>query len=355
MRSYLYYGPRDIRLKDVIIPDLLDGEVLVKVIYAATGGTDLKTFQRGHPKIIKNIPSSFGYEFVGVIESIDSSVTAFQQGDYVIAANTAPCYECFFCKKAEYSLCENLEFLNGAFAEYIKIPKNIVKHNLYKVFKEDDENDHSLNKLEELCLTQTLAVALHGFKRSYIKDDDKVIVYGLGPIGQTFIKLIKFFTRAEIYAVARSQHKLDLAKENGADFLVDINNLSDEEIKAKLKKLLPYGADVVIEAVGKPEAWQLCLSLVRKGGLINYFGGCTQGTSIQVDTFRLHYEEIRLIGVFHHSPEYIKAALELISNDKISMKNLISKKFNLSDLPKALALHEAGSVFKTLIYPSRHC
>jgi L-iditol 2-dehydrogenase len=342
MRSYLYYGPRDIRLEDVIIPDLLDGEVLVKVIYAATGGTDLKTFQRGHPKIIKNIPSSFGYEFVGVIESVDSSVAGFQQGDYVVAANTAPCYECFFCKKAEYSLCENLEFLNGAFAEYIKIPKNIVKHNLHKVSRFD--------KLEELSLTQTLAVALHGFKRSYIKDDDKLIVYGLGPIGQTFIKLIRFFTKAEIYAVARSQHKLDLAKENGADFLVDIKNLSDEEIKVKLKSLLPYGADVVIEAVGKPEAWQLCLSLVRKGGLINYFGGCVQGTSIQVDTFRLHYDEIRLIGVFHHSPEYIKAALELISSDKISMKNLISQKFSLSDLPKALALHEDGSVFKTLIY-----
>lgn len=342
MRSYLYYGPRDIRLEDVIIPDLLDGEVLVKVIYAATGGTDLKTFQRGHPKIIKNIPSSFGYEFVGVIESVDSFVTGFQQGDYVVAANTAPCYECFFCKKSEYSLCENLEFLNGAFAEYIKIPKNIVKHNLYKVSRFD--------KLKELCLTQTLAVTLHGFKRSYIKDSDRVIVYGLGPIGQTFIKLIKFFTKAEIYAVARSQHKLDLAKDNGADFLIDVNNLSDEEIKAKIKNLLPYGADVVIEAVGKPEAWQLCLSLVRKGGLINYFGGCTKGTSIQVDTFRLHYDEIKLIGVFHHSPEYIKAALELISSDKISMKNLISEQFNLTDLPKALALHEEGSVFKTLIY-----
>ncbi len=342
MRSYLYYGPRDIRLEDVIIPDLLDGEVLVKVIYAATGGTDLKTFQRGHPKIIKNIPSSFGYEFVGIIESVDSFVTGFQQGDYVVAANTAPCYECFFCKKLEYSLCENLEFLNGAFAEYIKIPKNIVKHNLYKVSRFD--------KLKELCLTQTLAVTLHGFKRSYIKDSDRVIVYGLGPIGQTFIKLIKFFTKAEIYAVARSQHKLDLAKDNGADFLIDVNNLSDEEIKAKIKNLLPYGADVVIEAVGKPEAWQLCLSLVRKGGLINYFGGCTKGTSIQVDTFRLHYDEIKLIGVFHHSPEYIKAALELISSDKISMKNLISEQFNLTDLPKALALHEEGSVLKTLIY-----
>ena len=343
MRSYLYYGPRDIRLEAVLIPDLLEGEVLVKILYAATGGTDLKTFQRGHPKIIKNIPSSFGYEFVGIIEALDSSVVGFRQGDYVVAANTAPCYECFFCKKAEYSLCENLEFLNGAFAEYIKIPKNIVKHNLYQVSR--------LDKLEELCLTQTLAVALHGFQRSCIKDDDKVIVYGLGPIGQTFIKLIKFFTKAKVYAVARSQHKLDLAKENGADSLVDINNLPDDEIKMKFKNLLPYGGDVVIEAVGKPEAWQLCLSLVRKGGLINYFGGCTKGTSIQVDTFRLHYDEIKLLGVFHHSPEYMKAALELISSDKISMKNLISEKLSLSDLPKSLSLHEEGKVFKTLIYP----
>ena len=341
MRSYLYYGPRDIRLEKQSIPIPAEGEILIKNFYAVTGGTDLKTFLRGHPKIIKEIPSAFGYEFIGEVYDKHSSVQNFNIGDYVVPANTAPCFKCFFCEKEEYSLCESLDFLNGAFSEYVLIPARIVKHNLYKV--------SNLCKLKELTLTQTLAVALHGFKRSLIKDEDKVIVYGLGPIGQTFIKLIKHFTKATVYAYARSEWKLKLAKENGADYLVNINNLNKEKIVNLSRPLLSYGADIVIEAVGKTDAWETCLELVRKGGLINYFGGCPKGTSISVDTFKLHYDEIKLMGVFHHSPEYMKEAFNLISSDTISMRNLISETFLLSDLEKALKLHEEGKVLKTLI------
>jgi len=341
MRSYLYYGPQDIRLEEQSIPIPQEGEILVKNLYAVTGGTDLKTFLRGHPKIIKEIPSAFGYEFIAEVYDKHCSVKDFNIGDYVVPANTVPCFNCYFCNKKEYSLCENLDFLNGAFSEYVLLPARIVKHNLYKV--------SNLCKLKELTLTQTLAVALHGFKRSLIKDTDKVIVYGLGPIGQTFIKLIKYFTKATVYAYARSEWKLNLAKENGADELININNLSKNEIIDLSSSLLKYGADVVIEAVGKTDAWEICLDLVRKGGLINYFGGCPKGTSISVDTFRLHYDEVKLMGVFHHSPEYMKEAFELISSNTISMRNLISETFLLDDLKKALELHEEGKVLKTLI------
>lgn len=344
MRTYLYYGPRDIRLENIAIPEIQNGEILVKVICAATGGTDLKTFQRGHPRIIKTIPSAFGYEFIGSIEKVSSSIGDFSVGDLVVAANTAPCEECFFCKKKEFSLCENLEFLNGSFAQYIKIPAAIVAKNLYKVT--------NLDKVEELCLTQTLAVALHGFKRSNIKDEDAVVVYGLGPIGQTFIKLIKAFTKAKVYALARSPLKLSLAKDNGADFVINIKDKSALEIEKDIRSLLPHGADVVIEAVGKPEAWQVCLGLVRKGGLINYFGGCPKDTYITVDTYRLHYDEIRLMGVFHHTPEYIREAISLITNEIVSMRNLISERLTLEQLEDALKLHEENKVFKTLIYPN---
>ncbi|MCH2227202.1 MAG: zinc-binding dehydrogenase [Candidatus Caenarcaniphilales bacterium] len=341
MKSILFYGPEDIRYEEIAKPEPKNGEVLVKIIYAATGGTDLKTYLRGHPRIIKEIPSRFGYELIGEIEEIGMDVEGFRRGDIVVPANTAPCFKCFFCKKEEYSLCKNLEFLNGSFSEYIIIPAKIVKHNLYKVEERQD--------LDSLCMTQTLAVALHGFERSKIKDKDVVVIYGLGAIGQCFIKLCKAFRDCEVIALGRSEHKLKLAQENGADKSINISGLNGKEIEQTLKKEHKYGADVVIEAVGKEEAWQNCINLVRAGGLINYFGGCTKGSSINLDTYRVHYEEIKIIGVFHHSPYFIQKAFELIASKQIDMKNLISEELRLKDLKVALEKHRQGQVFKILI------
>ena len=129
MKAVLYYGPQDIRYENTMIKPLEKGEILVKIAAALTCGTDVKTYRRGHPVLIKNIPSGFGHEFSGTVEKVADDVTNFKPGDRVVAANSAPCGECFFCKREEYNLCENLDLLNGAYAEYIVIPERIVKKN----------------------------------------------------------------------------------------------------------------------------------------------------------------------------------------------------------------------------------
>jgi L-iditol 2-dehydrogenase len=330
LKAALFYGPKDIRIQEIEPPTLEKGEILVKVEVALTGGTDLKTYLQGHPKIIKKIPSLFGYEFSGLISSLGPEVpVSWKIGDRVVSANTAPCFDCFFCKKEEYSLCENLEFLNGSFAEFIKVPAYIVQHNLYKI-------PDTLSFMEAASV-QTLAVALHGFRRSEIKANDFLLVYGLGPIGQCFIKLAKFyFPQLKIIALGRSKSKLALAEENGAKFFINVENKSIKEIEEELLCISPYKADIVIEAVGKPETWSNALKLVRSGGLVNFFGGCPKGTEISLDTYQTHYQELRTIGVFHHSPSFMKEAFGLISTRKIDMKNLITEEMKLEDLEKAL-------------------
>ena len=129
MKAVLYYGPQDIRYENTMIKPLNKGEILVKVEAALTCGTDVKTFRRGHPVLIKNIPSGFGHEFSGIVEKISEGVENVKVGDRVVCANSAPCGECFYCKREEYNLCENLDLLNGAYAEYIVIPERIVKKN----------------------------------------------------------------------------------------------------------------------------------------------------------------------------------------------------------------------------------
>ncbi len=347
MKSFLYYGPHDIRLEEIPTPELKAGEVLVKVEAALTGGTDTKTYLRGHPRIIKETPSAFGYEFSGTVA--ESTLAEFQVGDRVVAANTAPCHSCYFCKKHEYELCENLEFLNGSFAEYIKIPANIAKYNLYKF---PDSLDY-----KNAAALQTLAASLHGFYKTEINPGNSVIIYGLGAIGQCLIKLCKrLVPDAMVIAIGRSQTKLALAKANGADHVM--NSLKFEirgsrQSNPMCRELvaigLPYGADRVIEAVGKPEAWTEALSLVRPGGTVNFFGGCAKGTIIELDTYQVHYSQTKLLGTFHHSPKYIQEALYLLTSKQIDMSDLISHEMPLSDLEKALEMMLSGEAMKVLI------
>lgn len=129
MKAVLFYGPQDIRYEETMIKPLSKGEILVKIEAALTCGTDVKTFRRGHPVLIKSIPSGFGHEFSGTVAKVADGVENVKVGDRVVCANSAPCGECFYCKREEYNLCENLDLLNGAYAEYIVVPERIVKKN----------------------------------------------------------------------------------------------------------------------------------------------------------------------------------------------------------------------------------
>lgn len=342
MRACLFYGPEDLRYEEISEETLRPGEVRVNIKSALTGGTDLKSYLRGHPKLLKNTPSKFGYEFCGEISELADDIQNWQIGDKVVCGNTVPCFNCYFCEKEEYSLCQNLEFLNGSFAESIIIPAKIVAHNLYKV--PDSVPEHIA------ASTQTLAVALHGFEKSQIKAGSTIGIYGLGAIGQTFIKICRALVpQAKIIAFGRSEWKRKLAEENGADLVIDISKEKSREEILEIIKDAPFGLDYVIEAVGKTDAWQKVLELVRPGGLVNFFGGCPKGSLLELDTYKMHYEELRLIGVFHHSPKYIKKALDLISDGSIQMENLITHEKKLSELEDALKLQLEGKAMKVHI------
>ena len=181
MKAIQYYGPKDIRYEEVMVKPPEEGEVVVKIMAALTCGTDVKTFRRGHPVLIKEIPSGFGHEFSGIVERVGRNVEGFKVGDRVVAANSAPCGECFYCKRGEYNLCENLNLLNGAYAEYIVVPERIVKKNTLIL-------PPSL-PFEKAAFCEPLANVVHGVERTGIKPGQTVGVIGIGPIGLMFARL----------------------------------------------------------------------------------------------------------------------------------------------------------------------
>lgn len=343
MNAIQFYEPLNIKYEEVNINDPKDGEVQIKIMAALTCGTDVKTYRRGHPVLIKKIPSGFGHEFSGIITKIGKNVVGFNVGDRVVAANSAPCGECFFCRRGDYNLCENLEFLNGAYAEYINVPKSIVKRNLLHL--PDDLS------FERAAFAEPLANVVHGVEKTGIKAGQTVGVVGLGPIGLMFVRLAKL-KGARVIAAGRNPLKLKMAKEFGcADEVIDLTKYKNPE-----KIFIDFsdekkGLDVAVECVGLPEIWESMFTFVRRGGTVHLFGGCKSGTSISIDTKRLHYDEIKVLSIFHHTPQYFREALRLIYEEKLPVEKLITETLPLERAEEGLIKHMNGKALKVLIKP----
>ena len=344
MKAIQFYSPLNISYEDVEIKDPKEGEVQIKIMAALTCGTDVKTYKRGHPVLIRKIPSGFGHEFSGIITKIGDNVTGFSIGDRVVAANSAPCGECFFCKRGDYNLCENLEFLNGAYAEYINVPKSIVKRNLLKL--------HDDLSFERAAFAEPLANVVHGVEKTGIKPGQTVGIMGLGPIGLMFAKLAKM-KGARVIAGGRNPIKMQMAKEFAqVDELVDLTKYKYPEKIFTDFSDGKKGLDVAVECVGLPEIWERMFTLVRKGGTVHLFGGCPSGTSINIDTKRIHYDEIKVLSIFHHTPLYFREALRLIYEEKLPVEKLITETTTLEHTEEALIKHMNGRAIKVLIKPN---
>lgn len=343
MKAVLFYKPGLVKYEETSVPEISDEEVLIKIETALTCGTDIKTYKRGHPVLIKSVPSGFGHEFAGTVHKIGKNVTKFREGDRVVSANSAPCQKCYYCKIQEYNFCENLELLNGAFADYIRIPESIVKQNLLFI------PEHL--SFDEAAFAEPLANVILGLEKTCIKPGQTVGVVGLGPIGLMFVKLAKL-SGARVIAAGRNPIKLKLAREFGeADHVINLLETPDPE-KA-IRELTPEGKglDAVIEAVGLPEVWERVIGLVRKGGTVNFFGGCKSGTTVTLDTRRIHYDGIKMISPFHHTPYHFRESLRLISEGLVDVKKLITHRMHISEINKALELHNEGKAIKIALTP----
>jgi len=343
MKAIQYYGPKDIRFENVMVKPPEEGEVVVKVISALTCGTDVKTFRRGHPVLIKEVPSGFGHEFSGIIDKIGRGVEGFKVGDRVVAANSAPCGECFYCKKHEYNLCENLDLLNGAYAEYITVPARIVKKNMLIL-----PADLSFDKA---AFCEPLANVVHGAERTGINPGDSVGIIGIGPIGLMFARIAKLMG-ARVIVAGRNPIKLKAAEDFAhADEIIDLKKYPNPERIFKEFSEEGKGLDVAVECVGLPEIWEQIFSCVRPGGTVHFFGGCKSGSTVTFDTTKMHYGDIKMMSVFHHTPQYFRKALEYIASGEVEVEKLITDTLPLGKVQYAMEQHIAGKAIKFLIKP----
>jgi L-iditol 2-dehydrogenase len=343
MQAAVLHGREDIRIESVPVPNAGVGELIVQVGAALTCGTDLKVFRRGYHARMIVPPALFGHELAGTVVEAGEGVTEFSPGERVVALNSAPCGHCYFCERGQENLCDDLQFNNGAYAEFIRIPARIVAKNTLHV------PDHV--PLEHAALTEPLACAVHGFEDSRPHRGDTVAVIGGGPLGLMILH-VAALSGCNVIALVKHDGQVEAARQLGAAHVVQTSSIRKAIQEARALTHRSQGVDIAIEAVGIPETWQEAVELVRKGGTVNFFGGCAVGTHVTLDTNRLHYSDITLRATFHHTPAICRKALALIASGGFQADKFITGHAHLYELNRVFEkLMNRSTEIKTAIVP----
>jgi len=310
LKAARLYAPGDLRIEEVPKPEPEPGDVLVEIELALTDGTDLKTFRRGHPVLLRESPAPFGHEFCGLVE-----------GRRVVAANSAPCGACDGCARGEQ--CRELVFLSGAYADFILVPARIAAANLHEV--------PAGVAPEVAAMVEPLACCLHGVARAGIEAGDAVAILGAGPIGLMLAACVADAGGWPVIVGGRAERRA-LVETFGAE-------AGDGR-----------GADVAIEAAGTEQAWADAVELVRPGGTVLVFGGLPREARPPVDAYRLHYEELTVRGSFHHTPATVRAALGFLASGAYPWDRLVTHRVSLAELP-ALFADPPRDLLKAAVVP----
>jgi L-iditol 2-dehydrogenase len=300
-------------------------------------------------------PIPFGHELAGTVHQVGRGVAAFRPGDRVVALNSAPCGECYYCRHDQENLCDRLIFNNGAYAEFLLIPARIAARNTLRI--------PTGISFEHAALTEALACVVHGLDECQApagapgvgatgwRTGDTVAIIGAGPIGLMFMNIAQL-AGLNVIAVVKRDEQVDAARRFGASEVVQITKTTDTVAAVRAFTPQRRGVDVAIECVAKPLAWQWCVDMVRKGGTVNFFGGCAAGTKIELDTNRLHYNNITLRASFHHTPAAARKAFDLIVSGQFRCSDTITSRAPLSELNRVFRrlMNRAGDI-KTAIIP----
>jgi len=326
MIAAILHGREDLKIEKVAIPTVGAGDLLVRVKVALTCGTDFKVWKQGYHARMIVPPAIFGHELAGVVAQAGEDVQdQFPTGMRVVAANSAPCNECFFCRKDRANLCEDLVFNNGAYAEYTRIPARIVRENLMEI--------PSHLSFLEAAMVEPLACVLRGVEETGIEPGDTTVVIGCGPIGLQFIRVLSS-RNVDVIAVGKRNSQIKAAERLGAAAAIDISQTADPISAVRHLTHRKIGADSVIEAVGSATTWQWAMQMARCGGTVNLFGGCPQGTKVEFEPSALHYSEITIKSSFHHTPHFIREALAIIARGDVRAGDFVTGEVPLNELPQ---------------------
>ncbi len=350
MRAAVLHGAEDVRMEDVPVPVPGPGEILARVDVASIDFTDRKVYLRGqHPMI--RIPGLFGHEWAGTIVEVAAGAgTRWRAGQRVVAANSAPCLPdedpvCRQCQRGRPSMCEHIQYNNGAFAPYILVPARLARINLHEI--------PSNVSAESVVFTEPLACVIHAVRRLPIHRLDTVVILGAGPMGLFWANTLRRRYGPDLVLISLDYQddRLAVAKDMGASHALNSSQgKAHELLRATTGR---PDADVVIESVGSLQAHREALGLAGRGGMLVSFGGVARGQILPVDIGRMHYEEIGILPIYHHTPQDVAEAVRQLVAGEVPIQRLITARLPLSELRKALEMVGNRTTLRTILLPGQ--
>lgn len=346
MRAVVFDGVGSVRVSDVPDPEIADpGDAIVRVTRSAICGSDLHFF---HGKAPLDPGDVIGHEAVGIVETVGSDVRDFAVGDRVVVAFDIACGACWFCRRGETQLCEDFRNLGagafggglaGAQAERVRVP--VADVNLLRVPDEVDDE-------RALFVGDILTTAVYAAAIGEISDEDTVAVVGVGPLGYLCVQAAIARGARQVLALDREPARLALAAAAGA---VPIDVSARHPSTAVAEATDGRGADVVLEAVGDPRAYESAIDVVRRGGrvvVVGMYAG--ESVSVQLGVYWARALTVRFAGICPvHA--WWRAAMDEVVTGRIDPMPLVSHRLPLEEAPRGYALFDAREATKVLLVP----
>jgi L-iditol 2-dehydrogenase len=345
MKAIVYYGIKDIRIEQIPVPACGEKEIRLKVDACAVCGTDLKTYYHGNPRI--KAPNVMGHEFTGLVETIGNEVTGFALDERIVMATSVACHQCTYCKMSYYNLCDDLRPMGfsyaGGMAEYVTIPQRAL------------DNGHVIKVpdtiiAEHAALAEPLSCAVNACQNANVKRGDRVVISGAGPLGIMNLCVARTLGASQIILAEISAARLEQARQFDCDLLV---NPAEEDLAARVKQATDgLGADVVIVAAPAAAPQEAALDLVRKRGSVCLFASLPADKSaLNMDSRKIHYGEIRVVGTSDSTPAHVKKAVELLGGDDFPAAKIATHVLALDDIFRAFELMKSGEALRVILKP----
>jgi L-iditol 2-dehydrogenase len=347
-RTVFLLGPEHVEMRHHEVPDPIGNEILLQIDAALTCGTDLKVYRRGgHPRMLQ-APCPFGHEMAGTIVAIGSEHELWSPGDRVVVANSCPCHKCEMCLRGRQNLCPDLEYLNGAYADFLLVPARFAIAACHRI-------PEGL-AAPVAALAEPLACVLHcvhSLERLFdeLKRPADVVVYGGGTMGLLLTMVLEKIGH-RVVCCDPNPTRLEIARAAGAAETLLVDRRGEQAERVRAYACSNAGFDVAIDASGSEAAWLDAVASVAPGGEVVLYGGCAPGSKITLDTQALHYSELTVRGCYHHRPPTFAEAINLLASDQLPVSLLLSEPQTLDSTESALRKMMDREALKVVITPA---